>query len=453
MRSLFFSWLEHLRSSYWFVPTLTAFGAILLSILTIAADSAFGTKWIEDLPWLFANKPEGARAVLSTIAGSMVTVAGVTFSITIVSVMNVAGRYGPRILTNFMRDRGNQMTLGVFISTFIYCLLILRTVRTGDGTPATDPVEGGVAPFVPHFSLLVGILLALSSIGVLIYFIHHVSESLHISNVIARIGGELREKVRTIAPERFGPGRGEEQGETEEMVKFAEGRYAPLSLEHCGYIVRINEEQMMEIACSGNLCLRINYRPGEFVHDHSVPLHIHCSTSMTTELMNRLRDCFVLGPQRTPTQDMVFLVDELVEIATIALSPGINDPFTALTCLEWIGAGLVAATSVEFPGKFRYDREGRLRVIAPAMTLRRLLHHTFDRLRTTVASSEQTAMKMMELLADLAEATSSSETQELLRAEGDKLLEACRDRLPTELGRNRLAECRRGIEKRFPKPE
>jgi uncharacterized membrane protein len=150
-----------------------------------------------DAWWASLNQPEGARTLLATVAGSMITVAGVTFSLTILAVSYATSHFGPRLLDNFMRDRGNQITLGTFLATFLYCLLVLRTVRSG-----SDIFKPGAnaALFVPHLSVLVAIALTLASVGVLIYFIHHIPESIHISNVLHRISRELSDKIEDLYP-------------------------------------------------------------------------------------------------------------------------------------------------------------------------------------------------------------------------------------------------------------
>ena len=156
------SW-ESLRTSFWFIPAVMTFVAIVLSFLLVYVDRRIGPE-TEVFGFIYSGGPEGARLVLSTIAGSMITVAGVTFSITIVALTLASSQFGPRLLRNFMHDTGNQVTLGTFIATFVYCLLVLRTVHTVEGED-----------FVPSISVAVAIFLALAGIAVLIYFIHHVS--------------------------------------------------------------------------------------------------------------------------------------------------------------------------------------------------------------------------------------------------------------------------------------
>ncbi len=178
--------LDGIRASFWFVPTLMSVVAVALAFVLTGFDSQFGAAWLRDVGWLYANKPEGARVLLSTVASSMITVAGVTFSMTTLAVSFASGNIGPRVLSNFMRDRGNHVTLGTFIATFLYCIFVLRTIR------AENEVDNQIyEPFVPHTAILGALILTAASVAVLIYFIHHVPESIHMSNVVANIGRGL----------------------------------------------------------------------------------------------------------------------------------------------------------------------------------------------------------------------------------------------------------------------
>ncbi len=186
-----------LRESYWFVPTIMALAALLLALTTVMIDSHAGsTTWTTGLPGLDTARPDGARSLLSAIGGSMIGVAGTTFSVTIAAVVYASGQYGPRLLSNFMSDRGNQVTLGTFIATFVYSLVVLRTIHSaGEGGSA-------VAAFVPQLALLIALVLVLCSIAVLIYFIHHVPMQIHINSVIEQIGGRLVDDIEARFPAR-----------------------------------------------------------------------------------------------------------------------------------------------------------------------------------------------------------------------------------------------------------
>ena len=183
-----------LRESYWFLPSVMALAALLLALAMVYIDTHSGTAWMDRLPWLYAARPDGARSLLSSIGGSMIGVAGTTFSVTIAAVVYASGQYGPRLLSNFMSDRGNQVTLGTFIATFLYSMIVLRTIRSPGET------EAGAAAFVPQLALLVAVLLVMCSIAVLIFFIHHVPMRIHINNVIERIGERLIKEIDTRFP-------------------------------------------------------------------------------------------------------------------------------------------------------------------------------------------------------------------------------------------------------------
>jgi uncharacterized membrane protein len=190
--------LFQLRSSYWFVPSVMALLSIGVALGMIVVDQSVGEDGIQGYWWIYAGGPDGARAVLATVAGSIISVAGVTFSIKIAALTLASQQFGPRLLRNFMADRGNQFVLGTFIATFLYCLLVLRTVRSWED-----------AEFVPHLSVTLGVLLAVASLGVLIYFIHHIAASIQASNVIARVSGELQAAIDRLFPEDLGHGPAE----------------------------------------------------------------------------------------------------------------------------------------------------------------------------------------------------------------------------------------------------
>lgn len=201
MRSGLLNFISELRASYWYIPLIMAIAAFLLAILTLRLDNILVWHWLETWGWLHAKNPEGARILLSTIATSMITVAGVTFSITIVAVAFAASQVGPRLATNFMRDRSNQITLGTFIATFLFCLFILLALFNAN---KSGIIEVDNIVFVPHISLLVAILLTLSSIIVLINFVHHIPESINMSNIIAQVGEEFACQIDRQFPINIG---------------------------------------------------------------------------------------------------------------------------------------------------------------------------------------------------------------------------------------------------------
>ena len=416
------SW-DDVRSSYWFIPSLMAVGAAVLSVLVIQADAAVGPGWIDEVSWLYGNKPAGARAVLSSIAGSMIGVAGVTFSITIASVVYASGQYGPRLLTNFMSDRGNQVTLGTFIATFLYCLLVLRTIRGADeGTGA-----GGVGEFVPHIAVLTALALAIASVGVLIFFIHHVPESIHVSNVIAGVGHDLQRRVDTLFPERIGEGASTEEARRDDGVRtrvppdfFEEAARVPA--DGSGYVRAIDADALLQIAEAHDLIVRIRHRPGDFVSEGDT-LVLAWPHGRARDAGDDLRLAFAWGRQRTARQDVHFLVNELVEIAARALSPGVNDPFTAVSCLDWLGAALKRLAGRDFPAAERFDESGALRVVAHPTTFEEFVGGVFGQLRPYLAADRNAALHALKTLGEIAGQAKDPAQRALLREQADALLE------------------------------
>ena len=404
MKATLLKYWDGLRASYWFIPSLMSLAAIALSFGMIYLDGVIGTKWLDEVSWLYANKPDGARALLSTIAGSMITVAGVTFSITIASVAYATGQFGPRLLTNFMQDRGNQVTLGTFIATFLYGLLVLRTIRSADEpAPGAVPSADVVGAFVPHLAILVGLVLALASVGVLIFFIHHIPDSIHISNVIAEIGRQLNEKIETLFPQTLGqapPGDADYDAEADVPERFFD-EARPVLAGGNGYLEYLDSKGLLKIARKHDLVLRVEYRPGNFVSERMTLLYAWPAERVGDEVAGHLRGTFAWGRQRTQVQDALFLVNELVEIAGRALSPGVNDPFTAISCLDWLGSALANLAHCDFPKAHRYDEEGRLRIIARPLTFEDFTGAAFDQLRPYARADRNAALHMMKTIGEV----------------------------------------------------
>ena len=418
MRNHLFRLIEEVRASYWFVPSVMAFVAIVLGALMVWLDAGPAAGLLDGLGWYQTAKPDGAHEVLSTIAGSMITVAGVVFSITIVAIAYAASQYGPRILTNFMSDRGNQVTLGTFIATFVYCLVVLRTIRGGD--------EG---EFVPQIAVMTGLFLALCSIAVLIYFIHHVPQSIHINNVVARIGKQLLRSVDHRFPAHVGDPPGEAQGEAagpESAIAeraLAEGSgTAAVRARGDGYIEAVDDEGLMEAACAAELVVRLHHIPGDFLFGGELLVSAWPADRADEAAKDALRRSYSVGNNRTPTQDILFLVDELVEITARALSTGVNDPYTAITCLDWLGAAAARMGARQMPSPRRVDTEGKLRVIAVPDSYAGFIDRGFGRIRPYAARDVTAALHMLDTLAQVARRCRPSDRKQLLAAQAETLL-------------------------------
>jgi uncharacterized membrane protein len=343
------------------MPALMVVGAILLSLFTVHLDRATtGHNWIATLGWTFTRGPEGSRAVLSTVASSMMTIASVTFSITVVALQLASSQFGPRLLRNFMRDRGNQIAIGTFIATFTYCLLVLRTVNGTENEP-----------FVPHISVTVGLLLSLASLGVLIYFIHHAAASIQAENVIAAVSRDLHEAINDLYPECLGnePPEPVERGGKADVPPNFDRESSPIASTTSDYLQAIDVDRLLNLARDRDVILSVEQRPGKFFFRGGDLARVWPGDRLDEELANAIRGAFYFGSLRTLTQDVEFAIDQLVEIAVRALSPGVNDPFTAIACVDRLGAALCSLAERVFPSPYRYDEEERLRVFTEASTI------------------------------------------------------------------------------------
>jgi uncharacterized membrane protein len=371
------------HTGLWFIPTLMALAAAGLSQLMLMADSAVFSGTVRSLHGIYAGGPEGARQLLATVAGSMITVAGVTFSITIVALTLASSQFGPRILRNFMGNKGNQVVLGIFISTFLYCVLVLRSVR--------DDSNGN---FVPHLSVTVGVALAMVSLGFLIYFIHHVSSSLQVTEILAGITQGIMGEAWTHALD--GVGRTWKEGE--EGARGPEGPGKEARSPHGGYLQSIDFEGLYRFAVRRDLTIEILNRPGDFVIRDGCLMRIWPPDVREEEARREAKRRFILGAHRTPTQDIAFGVNLITEIAIRALSPAVNDLYTALMCLDRLGEVLIPMAGRP-PGAFkRADDGGRLRIILHATTYDELLDMSLDPIRQSGRENPMVVERVLRLL-------------------------------------------------------
>ena len=386
------SWWDTLTSTLWFVPALMTASSIALAAGVVALDrSTTGVHagWF----FLYSGGPEGARSVLSTTAGSMITVAGVAFSATMVALSFASSELGPRLLRNFMKDGGNQVVLGTFIATFVYCLLVLRTVSEAP------------RQFVPHFGVSVGLVLALASLVVLIYFIHHVARTLQADYIISVVARELDHAIDNMYPGGMGDDAPQDAiaGMKERERELRSEPKARIYLSQSGYVHALDVELMMKLAAKHDLVVRILSRPGRYVHDGTPVAEVWPAANVDDATQKKVADAFIIGRTRTSQQDVEFSINQLVEVAARALSPGINDPFTAMTCIDRLTTALLHLIRREFPPRFRVDREGKLRVIADRPDFAGVTDAAFHQIRQSGANMPAVAIRLLESLSLLLE--------------------------------------------------
>lgn len=410
-----------LNANYWFYPALFSLIGAAMAFGLIWLDRNGFAEWLNDVAWLTPARPEGASNMLTVISGSMIAVASTVFSITIVAVSYASGTYGPRLLTNFMEDKGNQLSLATFIGTFVYAITILRTVRTEDESAASAAEASATTlpGFVPQLSLLVAYLLMAVSVAVLVYFLNHVPSGIRINNVLKGIGQRLIEGIGRTYPDK---------GDSEGHWTRPEG--SPLFAQKPGYVQLIEFAELARIGESRDCDVVLQVRTGDFVHP-GMELAQVCGCDLDDDLQAKLLEQFTLGAARTPEQDPQFLIDELVEIGLRALSPGINDPFTAITALHWLGAATAELGTRRLEKNLGKGKDGdedyRVQPLVDDFT--HYVARGFGALRSAVATSPIATKVMFDTLRNAASPISSDARREILADEGRHLLDQARTAL------------------------
>ncbi|MEH2323665.1 MAG: DUF2254 domain-containing protein [Nostoc sp.] len=387
---------EGLRSSYWFVPLLITGAAIALAFFMLRLDLTGKSELMEKSGLkIYTGGADSALTLLSTIASSMITVAGTVFSVTLVALTLASQQFGPRVLRNFMQDIKFQFVLGTFIATFIYCLLVLWSVHT-DGKQA----------FIPKISIAVAILLAMASIAVLIYFIHHASTSIHAWHIIREISDELESNIDYVFSENLGNSHPNHKGQlVEEIARDFEQKAYPILATGSGYIRAIDYDCLMKIAKSKDLVLHLKQRPGKFIVRGSKLVRVFPFERGNQKLTKQMNQAFILGRERTAFQDVEFSIKQLVEIAIRAISPAVNDPFTAIRCIDQLSVALCRLTQGEFPSAYCYDDNDQLRLIADQVTFAGLVDDAFHQIRQYARQEVAVTIRLLEAIATIAEYT------------------------------------------------
>jgi uncharacterized membrane protein len=429
----FFKFWGRVRSSFWFIPALMAGSAVALALLGLAVDVPV-TEWLAlNLGWTFAGGAEGASAVMGVVAGSMIAIAGVVFSMTLVALSLASSQLGPRLLRSFMSDSTTQVALGTFIATFLYCLVVLRTIRRGE-----DVI------FVPHLSVSFGVLLAVLSVGVFIYFIHHVSVSIQANEIAARIGEELNEGIDRLFPEQIGRGASQIPVDSPgaSILEMFDQEARPVRAHRDGYLQFIDTQALLALAVKEDLIVRLQKRPGNYVVAGCPLAQIWPPSKATDGITDKFHPLFILGHQRTSNQDLEFSVNQLVEIAVRALSPGMNDPFTAITCLDHLGSALCRLAARDMPSPYRYDRQDQLRVIAPADTFAKIMDAAFNQIRQYGRSSAAVTIRLLETIAVVAGFAHRAEDRTILLRHAEMIARGAKEGLPED------QDCR-SVEERY----
>lgn len=376
--------LINIRSSFWFLPALLVVAASASAFILVEVDHGLDQELRELWPRQLATEADGARAMLSTIAGSMATVAGVVFSITVVALTLASSQYSSRVLRNFMRDRLTQLVLGVFLGVYIYCLLVLRTISGGDEA------------FVPSLAVLGSVVLAIVAVGFFIFFIHHISITIQASEIAISITHETIDAIDAIFPDSVGP--------TEDFAftaPLAPAKWHEIPSSALGYIQTIDEDGLVEIARGRETLLRMEAQIGEFVSTGKPLASVLINEPPDDAMIRAVNERYAIGSYRTIGEDPAFGFRQLVDIAMKALSPSINDTTTAVICIEHISALLERCGRLQM-GLCCHYLEGHKRLIKLRPNYEQLVSLSFTQILENAAGNSEILVRVLVSLGHIA---------------------------------------------------
>jgi uncharacterized membrane protein len=401
---------ELLRTNLWVVPTVEVVVALVLFVVTYQLDRASYRHDLTLPSWVNGGSADAARQILTATAAAVITVVGLVFSITILSLTLVSTQFGPRILRNFVRDRGTQLTLGTFVATFVYSVLVLGSVSHGSNG------------FVPHLSITVALGLLLVDLGVLIYFIHHIAMSIQLPQVIASIARDLAATidVEVAAGDTLRAVTRENGLSAGELLTRIADEGATVAAATSGYLQFVGVPTLVDIATRSDAVIELLHRPGHFVVE-GLPLAQVWPPHAALEVQRSLERAHTTGAHRTLAQDPAFAIDQLVEIAIRALSPAVNDTFTAITCIDWLGDGLCKISARWDPQRIHRDGRGYVRVISAEVPYGRLVDRAFDKIRQAGRGMPAVMIRQLDSIAKIITYTTSDAQRDVLRNQAEMI--------------------------------
>jgi len=369
---------ENITTSFWFLPSVLVAFSIVLAFIFLTIDQIYISEEEGTILVPFGGAADAARGLLSTIAASLITVISIAFSITILSLQQASRQYSPRVLRNFIRDKGNQIVLGTYLATFTYSLLILRSVRD-----ETDQIAG----FIPALSITFGFLLALTCVGMLIYFISHVATSLQVENIVKNVHTVLVEEIDNLFPEHIDEAvdAGISGEELFNQLK-GPGPVRQIKSKNSGFVHSFDDYLLAKLKSERVKAVFVLPLVGDFIAEDQVIIKISENETGEEYDPDVLIKGIILRDQRSIEQDPLFALNQLVDIALRALSPGINDPTTAEYCLFQLRDALCRLAGRKFPPSRHIYEDNPVVFIFNRPTWHEFVDAAFNRIRRSAES-------------------------------------------------------------------
>ena len=426
--------LNRLRQSLWLLPgAMSAGGVVMAWFLLSSGFEAYvtdpGTRW-----WLFSGDAGTARDLLSSLLSGLITMTSLVVSITMVVLSLAAGQLGPRLIISFIRDRQIQVVLGLFMGTIVYTLLVLRSVSDEFGPGA-----------IPHIAVAVASALMLLCLFALLFYVHKIARSIIADTVVREVADALEHAIVRAPLDRLDPPE-----QDPDPRRFP--TRTPVSVGVAGYVQVIDYAQLVRLAAKEDVVIEAKVRAGHFVLRGGDHLEILSNGPVPDSFPDELRKAFVIGPERTSTQDIEYSVRQLVEIAVRALSPGVNDPFTALAVINRLGAALECAAGQPEPPSSHVDDKGIVRVRAHTTNFVGLLDASFNQIRQAATGNAAVLIQMGDTIGQLAAVVDDPARRAGLLAHLQKIERAARRSLPDPADLQDFAQSANTARKRLAAP-
>lgn len=402
---------DRMKVSFWFAPAFMALGAVLLAWAMVWLDNRIPNAALQGSRLVLAGTSGDMRSTLLNMAGTVLATAGVVFTLLTLPLSTVAAQYGSRLLRLFLGDRTTQFVLGMFVATFVYCIAAALSIPSGD-----------VLSRSPQLTATLGVYLMLATFATLILLVQHISTMLQAPNIAAAAGVELQNVVSAEISNQVtsdGEGNGRLAARPDwpnEPIARAEIDGYPVRARRTGYIQFVDPDALLTLAREKDFTVRLLRRPGHHIWSGAVVALVSPADRVDEQLDRLIRRAFQIGNGRTPTQDVEYAVNQLTEMAVRAMSAAINDPFTAMTCLDHVGHGLMEFIRQGQKGSHYYDQAGKLRLVLEPVTFDVLLSAAFDMLRHASCDNASVLLHMLKVI-DLIgqEAQTPAARQHLLR--------------------------------------
>lgn len=419
MKTRFVYWWDLLREQLWFIPSLMALLASALACFTISVDNRIEVGTEALLPWL-ATTPASSRVVLGALIGALVTVLGLAFSLTMLAVSQTAAQYGPRLIRTVFDRNVTQYVMGMYLATIVYCMLVLRSIRDFRSDSGVD--------FTPNISVLFAQAAGALCLFALLAFANHVAKCMRAELLVERVFKDAMSAIDDLCKERSSFDSIEVSEVNRNSIHSTKGAESfTLKSESTGYLQAVEYEQLLRTAKENDLTVQVHVRPGDFVHSDSTLAGINGTNASTLSdspnLASEFRNAFLFGLVRTPRQDVESAIWELVETGVRALSPGVNDPFTAINVIDYLAAIMRRLAKADWPGDLLEDAGGTPRVELRGFTFANMLDAGFDQLRQNAGSSVSVNCRLLEGLLAVIAVTNREDRQKAIIRQAEMVFE------------------------------